>query len=72
MATQNEEEKFITLTFTDSDISTLSEFMDKEHIYNIKPQELFDKNRDLIWSQMSIEDFGKNSNPPKSLSLIHI
>ena len=68
MATQNEEEKFITLTFTDSDISTLSEFMDKEHIYNIKPQELFDKNRDLIWSQMSIEDFEKNSNPPKSSS----
>ena len=34
----------------------ISKFMERNHIYGIEPKDLFELNRDFIWSQMSDDD----------------
>ena len=35
---------------------TISQFIERNYIYNIEPKDLFEINRDFIWSQMSESD----------------
>ena len=32
----------------------ISKFMERNHIYGIEPKDLFELNREFIWSQMSM------------------
>lgn len=74
MSDKEKQEKYVILIHRDSDVSTLSEFMNKEHIYQIEPKDLFELNRDDIFSQMSIADFSNYSenNIPKSASDLEV
>jgi len=53
---------FIWLFHRNRNVKTITEFMEKEHIYNIEPKDFFDFNRELIFQQMSSSDKTEYAN----------
>ncbi len=49
------ESDYILLYHRNSDVKTLKDFMKREYIYGITPDELFNQNKEYIWSQMTFE-----------------
>lgn len=50
------ESKYISLFHGDKRIKTIADFMDREYIYNITPQDFFEYNRSYIFTQMTAYD----------------
>lgn len=72
MTENNKEEKFVTLIHRDADVFTLTEFMNKEMIYEIEPKDLFEINREFIWLQMNKEtlsSYAEGTAPKSSAEL---
>jgi len=49
-------ERYITLHHYDSTVKTIEEFMEKNRIFGLTPDDFFESNRGLIFSQMSLDD----------------
>lgn len=52
----DDSKNFITLYHHNKSIKTIKEFMDRENVYGITPEEFLSINKDLIWQQMSYFD----------------
>lgn len=59
------ENNYILLYHRNPEVITLKDFMEREYIYGITPDDLFKQNKEYIWSQMSDADkkriFGKQN-----------
>lgn len=50
------ETNYILLYHNNPEVITLKDFMEREHIYSVTPEELFSNNKEFIWSQMTDAD----------------
>lgn len=53
---EKDNNNYIWLYHRYRNIKTIKDFMDREHIYSITPEEFFELNRELIWSQYGYWD----------------
>lgn len=53
---EKDNNKYILLLHRYPSIKTIKDFMEREYIYGIKPEEFFDINKELIWSQYTDAD----------------